>query len=405
MRFEKHCWAEIDLDALAANYRHIRRHAGGPVCGVIKADGYGHGALAVADTLRAAGCAAFAVSCLSEARQLRDHGIAGPILILGYTDPAFADELAALDITQTLFSAEYGAALSAAASAVGCTVACHLKADTGMGRIGFALRSDFEASIREMEACFSLPGIRIAGIFQHFAAADSTRPEDIAYTQNQHALFVRAVDRLCADGFDPGVTHCANSAAQLTCPEWRCDLVRAGIILYGLAPGGQVGSPLLRPVMSLKAVVTHVKWLQPGQSVSYGRTFTAGQPVRAATVSVGYADGYPRLLSNRGVMTIRGRAAPVLGRVCMDQTIVDVTAVPDVQPGDEVLVFGPGAAPGADTADTAAEKAGTISYEIVCGVSRRVPRVCLQNGAPAFWYDLLCQQRRTARPGGCGRQV
>ena len=213
MRFEKHCWAEIDLDALAANYRHIRRHAGGPVCGVIKADGYGHGALAVADTLRAAGCAAFAVSCLSEARQLRDHGIAGPILILGYTDPAFADELAALDITQTLFSAEYGAALSAAASAANCTVACHLKADTGMGRIGFALRSDFEASVREMEACFSLPGIRVAGIFQHFAAADSTRPEDIAYTQNQHALFVRAVDRLCADGFDPGVTHCANSAA------------------------------------------------------------------------------------------------------------------------------------------------------------------------------------------------
>src|SRR5699024_7198439 len=178
MRFEKHCWAEIDLDALAANYRHIRRHAGGPVCGVIKADGYGHGALAVADTLRAAGCAAFAVSCLSEARQLRDHGIAGPILILGYTDPAFADELAALDITQTLFSAEYGAALSAAASAVGCTVACHLKADTGMGRIGFALRTDFEAAIREMETCFSLPGIRITGIFQHFAAADSTDRAD-----------------------------------------------------------------------------------------------------------------------------------------------------------------------------------------------------------------------------------
>ena len=389
MRFEKHCWAEIDLDALAANYRHIRRHAGGPVCGVIKADGYGHGALAVADTLRTAGCAAFAVSCLSEARQLRDHGIAGPILILGYTDPAFADELAALDIIQTLFSAEYGAALSAAASAANCTVACHLKADTGMGRIGFALRTDFEASVREMEACFSLPGIRVAGIFQHFAAADSTRPEDIAYTQNQHALFVRAVDRLRADGFDPGVTHCANSAAQLTRPEWLCDLVRAGIILYGLAPGGQVGSPLLRPVMSLKAVVTHVKWLQPGQSVSYGRTFTAGQPVRAATVSVGYADGYPRLLSNRGVMTIRGRAAPVLGRVCMDQTIVDVTAVPDVQPGDEVLVFGPGAAPGADTADTVAEKTGTINYEIICGISRRVPRVYLQNGEVIrIWNDL-----------------
>ena len=389
MRFEKHCWAEIDLDALAANYRHIRRHAGGPVCGVIKADGYGHGALAVADTLRAAGCAAFAVSCLSEARQLRDHGIAGPILILGYTDPAFADELAALDITQTLFSAEYGAALSAAASAANCTVACHLKADTGMGRIGFALRTDFEASVREMEACFSLPGIRVAGVFQHFAAADSTRAEDIAYTQNQHALFVRAVDRLRADGFDPGVTHCANSAAQLLHPEWRCDLVRAGIILYGLAPSGQVGSPALRPAMRLKAVVTHVKQLLPGQSVSYGRAFTARQPMRVATISVGYADGYPRRLSNLGAVTIRGKAAPVLGRVCMDQTIVDVTDIPGVQPGDEVLVFGPGAAPGADTADTVAEKTGTINYEIICGISRRVPRVYLQNGEVIrIWNEL-----------------
>ena len=389
MRFEKHCWAEIDLDALAANYRHIRRHAGGPVCGVIKADGYGHGALAVADTLRAAGCAAFAVSCLSEARQLRDHGIAGPILILGYTDPAFADELAALDITQTLFSAEYGAALSAAASAVGCTVACHLKADTGMGRIGFALRSGFDAAAAEMEACYSLPGIRVAGVFQHFAVADSLTGDDVAYTQEQHALFARLVDRLRADGFDPGVTHCANSAAQLLHPEWRCDLVRAGIILYGLAPSGQVGSPALRLAMRLKAVVTHVKQLLPGQSVSYGRAFTARQPMQVATISVGYADGYPRRLSNLGAMTIRGKAAPVLGRVCMDQTIVDVTDIPGVQPGDEVLVFGPGAAPGADTADTVAEKTGTINYEIICGISRRVPRVYLQNGEVILiWNDL-----------------
>lgn len=394
MRFEKHCWAEIDLDAMEHNFRQIHRHAGGPVCAVIKADGYGHGALVVADVLHTAGAAAFAVSCLAEARQLREHGITEPILILGYTDPAFADELAALSITQTLFSAEYGAALSASATAANCTVACHLKVDTGMGRIGFALRTDFEAAIQAMEACYALPGIRITGFFQHFAVADSARLDDIAYTGKQYALFVRAVERLRADGLDTGTVHCANSAAQLLHPEWRCDLVRAGIILYGLAPSSQVGSPLLRSIMSLKAVVTHIKWLQPGQSVSYGRTFTAGQPVRAATISVGYADGYPRLLSNRGVMTIRGQAAPVLGRVCMDQTIVDVTGIPDVQPGDEVLVFGPDAARGADTAETVAEKAGTISYEIVCGIARRVPRVYWQNGKPAFWYDYLCQRRR-----------
>ncbi|WP_294499406.1 alanine racemase [uncultured Gemmiger sp.] len=389
MRFEKHCWAEIDLDALLKNYHFIRKNAGGDVCAVLKADAYGHGSLAVADALRRAGVAACAVSCLAEARELRRHGVDGPVLILGYTDPAFADELAGLNITQTLFSTGYARALSAAASAAGCTVRCHLKADTGMGRIGFALRTDFGAAVAEMEACYALPGIRITGVFQHFAVADSLEEGDAAYTENQHVLFARLVDRLRADGFDPGVTHCANSAAQLTHPQWRCDLVRAGIILYGLSPSGQVGSPELCPVMSLKAVVTFVKELLPGQSVSYGRTFTASRPMRVATISVGYADGYPRKLSDLGTMTIRGQAAPVLGRVCMDQTIVDVTGIPGVQPGDEVLVFGPGAAPGADTTDTVAEKAGTINYEIVCGISRRVPRVYLQNGeAVRIWNDL-----------------
>ena len=389
MRFEKHCWAEIDLDALLHNYHFIRRHTGGNVCAVLKADAYGHGSVAVAQALQKAGAAAIAVSCLAEARELRRNGVGGPLLILGYTDPAFADELAALDITQTLFSAEYAAALSAAAAAAGCTVACHLKADTGMGRIGFALRSDFDAAVAEMEACYALPGLRVCGVFQHFAVADSLDGGDIAYTADQHALFARLLARLRADDFAPGVTHCANSAAQLLHPEWRCDLVRAGIVLYGLAPSGQVGDPALRPVMRLKAVVTHVKWLQPGQSVSYGRTYTAARPTLAATVSVGYADGYPRRLSGCGVMTVRGQAAPVIGRVCMDQTILDVTDIPGVRPGDEVTVFGPDAAPGADTTDTAAEKAGTIHYEIVCGISRRVPRVYLQNGEVVhIWNDL-----------------
>ena len=258
-----------------------------------------------------------------------------------------------------------------------------------MGRIGFNLRTDFDKAMGEMEACYSLPGLEITGIFQHFAVADSLNADDDAYTNSQHDLFVRAVERLRADGFDPGTVHCANSAAQLRHPEWRHDLVRAGIILYGLAPSGEVGSAELRPAMTLKAVVTHVKWLDAGQSVSYGRTFTAEKPTCAATISVGYADGYPRRLSGLGAMTIRGKAAPVIGRVCMDQTIVDVTGIPDVQPGDEVIVFGPDAAPGADTADTVAEKTGTINYEIICGISRRVPRVYLQNGVPVrIWNDL-----------------
>ena len=380
MRFEKHCWTEIDLDALLNNFHFIQKRVRGNICAVIKANAYGHGSLMVADTLRQAGVAAFAVSCLAEAKELRRHGVTEPILILGYTDPAFADELAAMHITQALFSTSYAQQLSAAAKAAGCTVECHLKADTGMGRIGFALRSGFENAVMEMELCCMLPGLRITGVFQHFAVADSLESDNVAYTAQQHDLFTRLVDRLQADGVTIRTAHCANSAAQLLHPEWRCDLVRAGIILYGLAPSDQVGAGELHPLMSLKAVVTQTKWLQPDQSVSYGRTFTATDPMRVATVSVGYADGYPRLLSNRGVMTIRGKAAPVLGRICMDQTVVDVTNIPDVQPGDEVLVFGPGAAPGADTADTVAAKTGTINYEIVCGISRRVPRVYLQNG-------------------------
>lgn len=389
MEWEKHCWAEVDLDALVHNFRAIRAHTGGKICAVVKADAYGHGAAMVAATLEQEGAAAFAVSCLAEARELRRAGIRRPILILGYTDPLFLGELAALDLTQTLLDEGYARQLSRRAALAGCTVSCHLKADTGMGRIGFALRGDFEEAVAGMERCFALPGLRITGIFQHFAAADSADPTDDAYTLAQYRLFCQAVERLRADGLDPGTVHCANSAAQLRHPDWRCDLVRAGIILYGLRPGPGVDFPALRPVLTLKTVVTQVKTAAPGQSFSYGRTFTADRPLRVATVCVGYGDGYPRLLSNRGVMTVRGQAVPVIGRICMDQTLLDVTALPDLHPGEEVTVFGPGAAPGADTADTVAERCGTISYEVVCDLTRRVPRVYRQGGTVTAVRDAL----------------
>ena len=390
--FEKHCWAEIDLDALTHNFALIQKRVGGPVCAVVKADAYGHGDLAVAETLQKAGAAAFAVSCLAEARHLRRHGITKPILILGYTDPACAAKLAGADITQAVFSGEYAAALHEAAAAAGVRVHCHLKVDTGMGRIGFAARSDFEGAIAGLEQCYALPGLEITGIFQHFAVADSDRAENLAYTEQQHALFAAVLARLQADGFATGCAHCANSAAQMLRPEWRHDLTRAGIILYGLDPSTEVHFDGLRPVMSLKSVVTHLKTLNPGESVSYGRTFAATAPMRVATVCVGYADGYPRLLSGTqggGVMNIGGRAAPVLGRVCMDQTLVDVTGIPAVKLGDEVLVFGPAGAGISDTADTVAEKTHTINYEITCGIARRVPRLYYQNGAlVGIWNDL-----------------
>jgi alanine racemase len=388
--FEKHCWAEINLDALRHNFSIVRGKVKGPVCCVVKADAYGHGDSVVAPLLQKEGAAAFAVSCLAEGRHLRRCGITAPILILGYTDPAFALQLVQQNITQALFSAEYAQALSAEAQKAGCTVACHLKADTGMGRIGFCVRSDFEAAVQEMEACYSLPGLSIAGLFQHFAVADSDTPDNIAYTEAQHALFAKVAARLTADGFPTGTVHCANSAAQMLHPEWKHDLVRAGIILYGLDPSGEVHFDGLHPAMTLKAVVTYQKELLPGQSVSYGRRFVAQKPMQVATISVGYADGYPRLLSGRGVMAIHGCPAPVLGRVCMDQTLVDVTNIPNVRMGDEVTVFGPdNAALGADTADTVAAKTDTINYEIVCGISRRVPRVYLAGGAvQSIWNDL-----------------
>ncbi len=386
--FEKHCWAEIDLDALRSNLQCVQRRAGRPVCAVVKADAYGHGDAAAARALAGAGAAAFAVSCLTEALRLRRAGITQPVLVLGRADPALAAALAQNDVTTAVYSPEYAAALSAAAAAAGVTVPVHLKVDTGMGRIGFGARGGFDAALAQLDACYDLPGLRVTGIFQHFAAADSAAPDDIAYTRAQLALFQKTVAALRAAGRDVGTAHCANSAALYLYPDAVREMgwVRAGIVLYGLAPSADVPCPGLRPAMTLKAVVEQVKALAPGESVSYGRTYTntAGAPRRVATVTVGYADGYPRLLSGSlggGVMALRGSPAPVLGRVCMDQTIVDVTDIPGAAMGDEVTVFGPeNAAIGADTADTVAEKAGTIPYEVVCGVARRVPRVTIQNG-------------------------
>ena len=379
--YEKHCWALVDLDAMQSNLALIQKTVGAPVCCVVKADAYGHGAAVAGPWLEENGAAAFAVSCLAEARHLRRHGISKPILILGYTDPLQVDQLVFNCITQTVYSEEYAKALSAAAQNAGVEVHCHFKVDTGMGRIGFSVRSDFEAAIAAMERCATLPKLHFSGIFQHFAVADSTTPENEAYTQAQHALFERTVQRLQADGVALHTIHCANSAAQLRHPEWRHDMTRAGIILYGLDPSNEVHFPALQPVMSLKSVVTFVKELQPGQSVSYGRTFTADKPMRVATVCVGYADGYPRMLSggpDRGVMVIRGQRAPVVGRVCMDQTMVDVTDIPQAKELDEVILVG---RQGDEeiTVDELGDLCGRFSYEFICDIGKRVPRIYTRN--------------------------
>ena len=384
--FDAHCWAEIDLDALVHNFHLIREKASpAAVCAVVKADAYGHGDRMAARTLAEAGAAWFAVSSLAEARHLRRSGIKQPILILGMTRPECAGALAAEGITQAVYSLEYARALSQAAEAAGVTVEGHLKIDTGMGRIGFGACRDFEGAVSGLLECRRLRGLSITGAFQHFPVADSLSEEDRRYTEKQYALFRRVVERLEAAG-PLRTVHCSNSAGLTAHPEWSCDLVRAGVILYGQDPSAEVAFPGLRPVMALKTVVSQVKDLAPGDCVGYGRTYTADRALRAAAVCCGYADGYPRCLSNLGVASIHGKPASVIGRVSMDQIVLDVSAVPGGSAGDEATLLG---AAQADGFAQAAEKAGTISYELLCAVSRRVPRIYLRGGGIAEVLDYL----------------
>nr|WP_325218090.1 alanine racemase [uncultured Oscillibacter sp.] len=384
--FDAHCWAEIDLDALVHNFRLIQEKAApAAVCAVVKADAYGHGDGMIARTLAEAGAAWFAVSSLAEARRLRRGGIEQPILILGMTRPECAGALAAEGVTQAVYSLEYARALSRAAEAAGVTVEGHLKIDTGMGRIGFGACRDFEGAVSGLLECRGMKGLSVTGAFQHFSVADSLTEDDRRYTEGQYALFRRVVERLEAAG-PLKTVHCSNSAGLTAHPEWSCDLVRAGVILYGQDPSAEVAFPGLRPVMALKTVVSQVKDLAPGDCVGYGRTYTADRALRAASVCCGYADGYPRCLSNLGVASIHGKPASVIGRVSMDQIVLDVSAVPGVSAGDEATLLG--AAP-ADGFAQAAEKAGTISYELLCAVSRRVPRVYLRGGEIVEMLDYL----------------
>ena len=392
-------YAKIDLDAAAYNMEQMKNRIGGGarLIAVVKTDAYGHGAVPLAEVFEKLDYVwGYAVATLDEGIVLRKHGIKKPILVLGCVFPDQYDDMVRNEIRAAVYMEEMAGKIAEAAERAGKKAYIHIKVDTGMGRIGFSVRSDFEAAIAAMERCAALPKLHFSGIFQHFAVADSTTPENEAYTQAQHALFERTVQRLQADGVALHTIHCANSAAQMRYPEWHHSLTRAGIILYGLDPSPEVHFDGLRPTMTLKSVVEFVKDLLPGESVSYGRTYTANTPRKVATVCVGYADGYPRALSgsngnpNAGVMSIRGKPAPIIGRVCMDQTLVDVTDIPDVKMNDEVTVFGPeNAAIGADTADSIAAKTGTINYEIICGISRRVPRVYLRDGAPVrIWNDL-----------------
>ena len=369
-------WAEVDLDALAHNYRQARRMIGAGVwyLGVVKADAYGHGAVQVGRKLEALGADYLAVSSLDEARELRHGGISMPILILGHTPPEMVPELIRHHITQTVSARAKAEEYSAAAAACGGTLRVHIKVDTGMSRLGFLVRGEhFDGGVEAIAASCRLPHLEAEGIFTHFAAADEDDPGSEAYTREQFDVFQRVLAALADRGQTFAIRHCANSGALARYPEMYLDMVRPGIALYGAGADAQRLD--LRPVMTLKSCVSTIKIFDPDTDISYGRTYRTREKTRVGVLPIGYADGLFRGLSGRMSVWTEEGPAPVLGRICMDMTIVNLTGLSHVHVGDAVELFGQ-----RQRVDVLAEILGTIPYELTCAVSKRVPRLYLENG-------------------------
>lgn len=367
-------WAEIDLSALAHNIASVRSvlPEQTALMAVVKANAYGHGDAAVCRRLAALGVHWFAVSNLEEALSVRKVCPDAEIFILGYTPPECAPEMAKNNIIQGVISLEYAQELCQYAE---MPVRCHIKLDTGMGRIGFQGK-DADTYAQQLLPLFSMPQLKIEGLYTHFAVADSPEEDDMLYTQQQEQRLLDVYDRLGALGHPLPHVHCMNSAASVLRPNPRCTLARIGIVMYGLAPNYPVPVPVdLKPVMTFKSVISQVKTVEAGDCISYGRTYTAPETRRIATVTVGYADGYARLLSGKGRALVHGVSCPIVGRVCMDQMMLDVTEITEpVVSGDEVTLFGDCEI----TADWLASLYGTIGYEIICGISKRVPRLVVE---------------------------
>lgn len=372
MDFLHRTWAEIDIDALVHNFDIIKKEAAGAkLMAVVKADAYGHSARIVAPILEQHGADAFAVSNIEEAITLRGCGITRPILVLGYTPVSMAAQLYLNDISQCVYSPEYAAALSERACADGVKVKVHIKLDTGMSRLGFDCRDEKLSGIEDAVTAARLKGFIFEGIFTHFAASDRTETSEDGFTDKQYSRFCTAAERFEKAGIRPKYRHCCNSAAFCLDSDKHFDMCRPGIILYGLTPSSDLKlKEAFVPVMTVKSVVSMVKTIKKGDTVSYGRTFTAENEMKIATVTAGYADGYPRLLSNKGYVLINGKRANIIGRVCMDQLSVDVSDIDNVKQGDEVILFGKTL-----PVEELADMCGTINYEIICGISPRVPRI------------------------------
>ena len=368
--------AEINLDAIGNNIREIRKliKEKTQLLAVVKADAYGHGAEEVAKVCLYNGADQLAVATCNEGVQVRQWSIQVPVLILGNTVEGQLETVINNNLTQAVFRFETAKKMSDMAVKLNKTALIHIKIDTGMSRIGFLPNDE---ALDEIEKIFALPNLKVTGVFTHFATADE---KDKTFTMVQYKRFRFITDALNAKGHTDFIRHCANSGAILDMPELQLDMVRAGIIIYGMYPSTQVTHPInLIPAMSLKSQISYVKYLEENVSIGYGRTYFTTQKTKVATIPIGYADGYSRAFSNKARVIINGHYAPIIGNVCMDQMMVDVTNIPDVKDGDSVIIMG---SDGKNTvsAEELANIAGTINYEIVCDVGKRVPRVYVKNG-------------------------
>ena len=378
-------WVEIDLDALTHNYGVLRQHMGehSRLMGVVKADAYGHGAVQVGKLLEELGAGYLAVSDINEARELRHGGICLPILQLGMTPCDQTRIMITNHISQTVHSEAAAMGFSEAAEKVGRRLRVHIKVDTGMSRLGFQCDEvHFDESLEAICRVCALPGLKVEGIFTHFAVADEQTEESIAYTHLQHERFMRLIEELEKRRIYIPLRHCANSDATVNYPQYAHDLFRPGILTYGVCD--DAAGLDLRPVMTLKTTVGVIKEYDAGVTISYGRAYRTDRPTRVGVLPIGYADGFMRSLSGKWSVWTPAGLAPVIGRICMDMCMIDLTDLPEVREGDEVEVYGTH-----NKVVEAARVAGTIPYELMCAVSKRVPRVYYRDGKQIFRELLL----------------
>lgn len=377
-QYDRVC-ARVDLDAILSNVEQMKNNISkdSPILAVIKADGYGHGAVQIARELESVPYIyGYATATAEEAFILRHCNIKKPILILGYTFPYCYEELIREDIRPAVFRPDQAQELSKAAAALGKEVKVHIKVDTAMSRIG--IRPD-EEGVAFIQKVMELPGIMVEGIFTHFAKADEKDKGPVLKQLAVYKDFLAEVSEKCPR--DIPLKHCANSAGIVEIPETDMNMVRAGIILYGLWPSREVKKDIvtLKPALSLKSHIVYIKEIEAGTAVSYGGTFVAPEKMKIATIPVGYADGYPRSLSNKGEVLIKGKRAKILGRVCMDQFMVDITGIDGVKTGDEVTLIGKDGEEEL-TMEYLGDVSGRFNYELACDISKRVPRVYYKNG-------------------------